>query len=480
MKKLNLRFWQNPRFRYGSFSTLLLCISLAVLFALNGLLSSLEKKNGWRVDYSFNAFTTHSEVTQQVLDALDKPVHIYALYERGNEDLQVLELLDRYAAATGLLTWEQSPASLNPTLLTRFTAASADTAISSDALIVHCPQTDRYRVLTSTDFIGQTINTQAGTYDVGYAFERAITTAISYVSRDHVPQICIVQGQEGFNADSAATLEELLVSNHFSVQYETLARCDLDAVDLLIFLSPVVDLTEAELSLVSAYADAGGSILFTCDYSDPVSSMPNYRALLRSYGFVPRDGVVLAGKNDTDSCFNGNRTILLPDMNATDLTLNLMLGEMDVLMMPSARAFEAPYTANVEPLLYSSEGSYLHSAASDVTNLDQQPGDPVGPFPLALMSRRASQTGDVSLGVIVGSSIMLTDEYIYAMTYSQEFTMSIVNYLAGSSTLDIQVKLPIRPQLSAESVTLGSMMLVFLPLGVLAAALIVLLPRRYR
>ena len=168
MKKLNLRFWQNPRFRYGSFSTLLLCISLAVLFALNGLLSSLEKKNGWRVDYSFNAFTTHSEVTQQVLDALDKPVHIYALYERGNEDLQVLELLDRYAAATGLLTWEQSPASLNPTLLTRFTAASADTAISSDALIVHCPQTDRYRVLTSTDFIGQTIDTQAGTYDVGH------------------------------------------------------------------------------------------------------------------------------------------------------------------------------------------------------------------------------------------------------------------------------------------------------------------------
>ena len=38
----------------------------------------------------------------------------------------------------------------------------------------------------------------------------------------------------------------------------------------------------------------------------------------------------------------------------------------------------------------------------------------------------------------------------------------------------------VRPGLSADALTLGSLLLVALPLAVLAAALIILYPRRYR
>ena len=42
MKKLNFAFLRTPRFRYGSLSTALLCVGLALLIALNGLFTALE------------------------------------------------------------------------------------------------------------------------------------------------------------------------------------------------------------------------------------------------------------------------------------------------------------------------------------------------------------------------------------------------------------------------------------------------------
>ena len=141
MKKLNFAFLCDPKFRYGSLSTALLCIAIAVLVALNGLFTTLEKKYGWRVDYSFNSITSHSESTEELLVTLDMPVHIYALYEKGSEDLLLFELLDRYAAASDLVTWEQAALSLNPTFATRFAGSTADNAVTSDSLVVFCPET---------------------------------------------------------------------------------------------------------------------------------------------------------------------------------------------------------------------------------------------------------------------------------------------------------------------------------------------------
>ena len=50
-----------------------------------------------------------------------------------------------------------------------------------------------------------------------------------------------------------------------------------------------------ELKAITDFAAAGGNLFITCDYTDDVSAMPNYQSLLRSYGFQPLDGVVIAG-----------------------------------------------------------------------------------------------------------------------------------------------------------------------------------------
>ena len=74
------------RAKYGFVSLMILILLLGALIALNVGVYTLEKKGGWRLDWSFNSLTTHSAVTREVLNELDRDVQIYALYRRGEED----------------------------------------------------------------------------------------------------------------------------------------------------------------------------------------------------------------------------------------------------------------------------------------------------------------------------------------------------------------------------------------------------------
>ena len=196
MKKLNLlRALRSPRLRYGSISTLLLCLALAVLIALNALFTVLEDRNGWRLDCSFNSMTTYSDATAEVLSAVDTPVVIYALFERGQEDLQLFELLDRYCAASSFVSWEQTPLSLNPSMATRFQGGSSGGEVSTDCLVVYCQETDRFRVLTPMSFIGISVNTTTGSYEItSITYEKELTAAISYVTQEKIPVVWMLQG----------------------------------------------------------------------------------------------------------------------------------------------------------------------------------------------------------------------------------------------------------------------------------------------
>lgn len=158
------KFTISPRLRYGAISTAIVALVIAALILINLATTNLETRYGWRGDFSFNAVTTQSETTKQILHDLKRPVKIYALFERGEEDQPLLELLNRYSAASDMVTWEQTPPSLNPLLLTRF--SSSTTNVSAQNLIVYCEETDRYRVLTATDFVTLSVDTDSGSYNV--------------------------------------------------------------------------------------------------------------------------------------------------------------------------------------------------------------------------------------------------------------------------------------------------------------------------
>ena len=489
MKK-HLAFLKNPRFRYGSVSTLILCVALAVLIAANFVFGSLEKKNGWRVDYSFNGITTQSETTLQVLEQLPYPVHIYALFSKGQEDGPLMELLDRYAAASPLVTWEQTDVLLNPGLLTRFQDDTSGNAVSNDSLIVFCETTGRWRVLSPGDFVSLSLDYEAGEFIyAGYTYESQITSAINYVTKDEIPRLLILQGHGELDEEATSVLAELLGNNHFDVQYFSFADKDvnLDPTDTLAILSPLRDLTDAEMEKINAFALQGGSFLFTCDYTDPIASMPNYQALLRSYGFLPMEGLVIASADEPGSFYSDMRIAVIPTMQSTDVTYDLVGTGADTLLLVGTRGFAMPdhsdRNLDVQAVLTTGYKAYLRNLTTgDLNTLEQMDDDELGPFALGLQARRVTTEGYISRAFVLGCSTVLTDSQIHAMTDSQEFILRAVEFLLDTEPTDlgIMAKTALRPQLSVESVTLGSVLIVALPLAVLAAALIVLLPRRNR
>jgi len=491
MKKIN-RFWQNPRFRYGGLSTLLLCVALAALLALNGLFTALENRYMWRADYSFNRIASYSDVTEEVLDGLTTPVEIYAMWERGYEDPQLQELLNRYCAASDLLTWTQTPLSLHPTMASAFQGTSSDNQVTADCLIVYAPETERFRVLTGSSFITATADLEANAWRIdSVTYEYALTAAISYVTRESIPVVYVIQGHGEVDYQSAELLNALLLDSHYDVRYTTLARATLAPEDVVVFLSPQYDLTAAELEELAVFINAGGSLLFSASADDPINGssalptgMPHYRELLRLYGIIPLDGMVWASASEPGSYDGAYRYNILGELQAADVTLDMMMTGATRLYMPLCRAFETPAASGslyAAPLLTSGEQAYLHTTTLSNQSISQSPDDPTGPFTLGLEAYRFSDSGDVSRAVMLGSTSMLISEAAHSSANTREFILRVMDYLTGgdSASLNIAPKVAARPALSADALTLSSIVLVALPLAILAAALLILYPRRH-
>lgn len=486
-RKKNAGKESGGRWKIRGMNTGILMLLILALAAVNITVTMLEKQRGWRLDLSFNGITTQSAATREVLAALPYDVHIYAFFSKGQEDAPLMELLDRYAAGSSRVTWEQSDPALNPSLVTRFSTETE--SVSSDSLIVYCAATNRWRILSPASFISLSMDPETGNYSyAGYTYERAITSALAYVTRDEIPRVTILQGHGELDGQTLEAFDSLLTENHYEVSYQRLDDADYtpDTSELLVFFSPMRDISDAELAKLNAFTDQGGSLLITCDYTDPVGQMPNYAALLRSYGFLPLDGIVVADAKDGNSYYNNIRIDLIPEMLSTDVTMDLVASGADTVLMPGCRAFETPEDTDrnltVFPVLKSGDTAYLKALSLDMSSLEQAEGDPTGPFTLALQAQRITAGGYVSRAFLCGSSAMLTETQVYAMTDARELVMRMVEYLTGqqSAQMDIAARNAVRPALSARSNGVGAVLVTAMPLAVLLAALIVLMRRRNR
>lgn len=475
------------RRRYGSVSALLLVLLAASLAALNIGISALETKNDWKIDASFNRISTHSEATRILLKDLPHGVHIYALFRKGDEDAPLLELLNRYSAANGKITWETTDPGLNPALLSRF--ATTDRVPAENDLIVFCEETGRWQVLGPDDYVSVSMDMETGEFSyAGWTYEKSISEAIDYVTRDRVPRVVILQGHGELDGEALKAFDDLMTGNRYEVVYEDLMDPDYipDPQDLLVFFSPLRDITGEELAKVTDFAAKGGSFLFTRDFSDPTGSMPNYAALLRSYGFIPKDGVVIADEAAAGTYYSGTPTYLLPVMVNTDITMDLIGSGATQILLPGAAAFETPEETDrnltVSVVLRSGETSYLKVLTGSTVSIDRAEGDETGAFALALQARRITSEGYLSRAFIIGCSAAMTDEQVYSMTDMPQLIMRTSEFLldAEASDLNIMAREALRPSLGVGSTGLGSVLLAALPLLVLLAALLVLPGRRNR
>lgn len=475
------------KLRQGVYSTAVCLLAAVLCIALAVTCDHLESKHGWQLDFSFNSITTQSAETRNVLKNLTRDVHIYAVFSDGAEDVQLTSLLDRYQAESQHITWSQENLSRNPLLLGIVSDYVGDAGVSTDCLIIQCAATDRTRVLTGDDYIAYGYNAATGAYEItGWTYEKSLTEAILYVTMEELPKVQILTGHGELNDSHTAVMEAYLVSANYEITRVNLNLGDvLDPAYPLMILSPVKDITDDELSALLSFAQSGGALFITVDYTDP-DTLPNFHALYRMYGFEVLSGVVIASSEDTASYLESPANIL-PTMHATDMSEVLLAGGADFVVLSGARALEIPASVDssiaLSVVLSAPESAYLRTLPQDgsAVSIEKQEGDRTGPFALALTATRIFDGGDASRAFIIGNSSMFLDEWMYAYTYSGELLLQAMQHLQGRAPVDLDIiaRQAVREPLSYESIAAPVVLLTLTPMIVAVLAVAVLRPRKH-
>jgi len=477
---------RKPKWRFGSYSAMVMAVLIAIGILVNIAVNSLETTYGWRRDFSFNGYTMTGEETEAALATLTEPVTLYLLYQSNDLDSELYEVLLPYQRLSDLITVKTVDLAKNPGFISLF-EGDLQSSITTDTVVVSCETTGRYKVLSYEDFITQGYNIETGSFEIaGLAYEKSVTEAILYVSQSEIPIIGISQGHGELSTDTMETLISFLQSNSYDVQTVNLLAGDtLDDIDLLIIADPYKDFTDGEIETLKAYAQNGGNFFVIRDYTDPLD-LQNYQSLLKSYGVIPLAGIVVAGEEDTGSYY-GERIYLLPYFNYMDMTLPLIESGMDVLLLVGASAFETPddqtdASLSAATVLKSGVNAYLRDTTDGNSSIDYQEGDRKGELTLAILSARMHSNGNISRMFAIGNSTVFTDEYIYQRTFNQAFILQLLYELMPQKTvsLDIAAKTALRPGLTVQSIGPAVALLASLPVLILLLALFVLMPRRNR
>lgn len=486
MKKAWNRLKNNRKLRCGGFSIALVAGVVLCALLVVALADQLESRFALAGDFSFNAATTQSETTNTVLSQLEKDVHIYAIIPEEGENTTLLSLLERYAAHSSHVTYSRESIVKNPVLLTQFSDAIGENEVSSDCLIISCPETGRARVLTEDDYYIYSYDTETGYFSqAGYTYEKSVTEAILYVTQDELPTLQILTGHGELTEADTANLEDTLTSANYLVQRVNFQAGDsLDPESPLLIFSPQYDLSDQELSWIMDFAKAGGDFFIVSQYSDPLT-LENFNALYRAYGIEGYPGLVIAKEEDSASYYSDTPVWLMPYMQDTQQTANLLEAGKDILLLAGARAFQLPDGENqnlsVSPILLSGQ-AYIRNYQDGVSLSDQQETDLEGIFTLALWTDKMFEDGTISHAFAIGNITAFLDYWTINNTDSTAFLLQMVRSLQGKTpvSLDITPTNALRDGITIGNITPAVIATVMLPLLIVLGAVLVLWPRKNR
>lgn len=483
-----MKFWKkNPekksagplerlRLRSGIYASAItvLVVVLAVLF--NFIVRAVPSKYT-EFDLSEAGLYTLSDSSKEIAHGLTQDVTIYYLAETGDEDAIITKLLDRYAAESSHIRWEQKDPAVYPTFAAQYGVQSVETG----SLILVAGE--KSAVLEASDLYDYDYSDYytTGGYSVTFGGENKITAALYRLTSGEKRHIYYTtnHGEQPLTD----TLTEALEAQNLAVSPLDLLTDTIPAdCDLLIINTPQQDFAAAgslvdEMSALRAYLKKGGHLMLT---TDSYYSTPNLDALMAEFGLSRTPGLVVEG--DSSHYLNGYPYYLLPDY-ATD-TESGMLDGVDTsrrVLLQMAQGITLTETEGItsEALLLTSASSYSKTAGYEMTTAGQEKGDPDGPFALAAYASNDS-TGAQVVWVNCGN---MDNEAVYqTVPGNVTFLQSCAAALAGQeSTILVESKAleaaPITVSAHTAAV-LGLVFVLILPAAVLALGAVVVLLRR--
>ena len=465
---------------HGRLSWMISLLSVAILIAANAAVSMIDSRIGLQLDLSEEKKYEVSDVSQEALKDLAKPVEITMLadesaMETGNSyTALVYHLLKQYSRLFPQLSLSFVDLVENPT----FASGYPQYDLKTYDTIVSCGE--KSRQLSINDMFSYETNGYSSSVR-GSVAEQTITNAILAVSAETQLGIVCLDGFSGTSPDALLTLYESVGA---SVSHTSLVTEDIDPnADVAVLFDTRTDPDEASLAKLDRWLSAGGEQGKTLlVFSNPYHHLlPNLNAFLEDWNLKAEDGLVVdttAGQYYSVPYCPVAQTVseaLLPADAGTNGTAALMLcspvsvcstsddkHKTEDLLQFSAQAAVLPLDAKSE------EDAVPTASPSGIIRSDSVP----------------SASGAVSTVILTGSCEAVSAEMLGGTQFSNYLLFSS---LAGSakalaSTIRVPEKNMAEATLSMPRQVVILCIVVFLviiPLAVLAAGILIWLRRRH-
>lgn len=457
----------------GSYSLAVTVIVLAILAAVNILVSALPKTLTQRDISSAKLYSVTSN-TKVVVNALDKDVAIYWIVQADKEDEIIENLLGKYESLSEHIEVVKKNPDIYPTFAEQYTSEQ----VQNNSLVVVCGE--RSRFIGYGDIYLYDTNMNLYSYDVSFDGEGAITSAIDYVVNEDQPKMYVLEGHG--EAELPSAFREQIEKDNIEIGTFSLLTADAipeDAAVILIY-APSSDISTDEKDLLSEYVSSGGKLMVMAGPTEN-GTLTNLYSILADYGVEAADGVVV----DTDRGHFAFQApyILLPDIAGSEIT-DPLIEQNYYAIMPIAQGLtvqEETGMAIVTELLTTSEASFSKIAGYALSSYEKEEGDIDGPFTLAVSVQSAAEGK-----IIWFSSAQFLDEMYnaYSSGANLDLAMNALSSIIGETeVVAIRSKSLNYNYLTISESTsslLKTMMIGVFPLAYLGVGICVIVGRRKR
>jgi len=415
----------NKRFRYGTFSTVMIIAAIALFILINLVADQLNVS----YDLTRERMFTLSSGSIEIIQNLDTDVYIYSLWPTGRESFAMQQLLEEYSSHSNRITLQNRDPILHPHFVEQF--AQPDEAIADGSIIVVGP--DRYRVVHAGELIAMDFDPRTGqAFARGINLEPLVTNAINFVTATTTPVIYHVVGNNEFDLPTSL-VDEFRMAGYEIREANLLTQEIPEEADILLITMPGRDWSAEQAERVRVHLENDGRAIVFGGFRG--ARFPNFDSVLASFGV--RVGNYLVVEANPNYFLMNLPVMLLPNFVSHETTDSLMLRNfmplfieatgVDVLELRRA-------TTNIQTLITTSSQAFgrYDPAIQGITQTD---GDIPGPLSLAVAIEEnfmlGTQTATTRMIVVGCDSILLEalNQEIAGTNY--DFIINSLDWLSG-------------------------------------------------
>lgn len=312
------RLFKTKGTKHGAYSVGVTAAVVAIVVVLNLIVGQLPEKYR-SIDVSNTKIYEISDTSKTLLKNLDQKITMKVLANEEEADERIRTFVSKYSGLSKNISVEWIDPVLHPSVLEENDA-------SENTIIVSCEETGKTTTVAFSDMI---VTDMYSYYYTGTASESEfdgegqLTGAVNYVVNDAGQQVYRTIGHG--EAALSSTITDLMNKNNYQVEEWNLLMEGSVPEDCELFLinAPTKDLTEEERTAIETYLGQGGDVMLLLGEKN-AAEMPNFVALMKTYGMEPVDGYIA----DPERCYQGNYYYLFPQLSLSDEMVDGISSEM--------------------------------------------------------------------------------------------------------------------------------------------------------